>query len=198
MKIVIIQGSTREQSQSHKVAVRLQEKMSLTGNSVEFIDLFELQLPVYDDSGQSEWEPVADRLNDADAFVLVCPEWNGSASPGMMNFLTYTSVGKQKPLAHRPAVIVSVSSGAGGSYPISQLKAYGNKNNHPVFIPEHLRIRDVKKVLNTKDADENNQVDVTLHTRMEHMINVLLAYAGKLGEIRAAGIPDLKTYANGN
>lgn len=198
MKVVIVQGSTRADSQSAKVAKRIQEKLTSLKADVELIDLFKVALPVYDDSGQKEWEVIKPRLENADAFVLITPEWDGSASPGIMNFLTFTSVGKQKPLAHRPAIIVSVSSGAGGSYPIAQLKAFGNKNNHPVFIPEHLRFRTVKTILNGQEPENGNEVDKSMHERTEHSLKVLLAYAEKLSEIRQAGIPDIESYPNGN
>lgn len=165
---------------------------------VEVIDLFKASLPVYDDSGQKEWDVIKPRLENADGFVLITPEWNGAASPGMMNFLTFAGVGSQKPMAHRPTIIVSVSSGAGGSYPISQLKAYGNKNNHPVFIPEHLRLRDIKNILNKEQPENGNLVDESMHERTDHALQVLISYAEKLADIRASGVTNVSKYAHGN
>ncbi len=197
MKIVVVQGSTRAKSQSRKVADRVIEKLQTLQAQPVLIDLHELKLPVYDDSGQPEWPPVAQHLEQADGYVLISPEWNGSASPGILNFLTFASVGKQKPLAHKPAIIVSVSSGAGGSYPISNLKSYGNKNNHPVFIPEHVRVRDVEHYMNSQQPEEGNDIDKTVHDRLEHALKVLVLYAEKIADIRTSGIVDLEKYPHG-
>lgn len=197
MKIVVVSGSTRDGSQSIKVSTRLVEKLASKNAEVELIDLNKAKLPVYDDTESDPWQQLKNKLDDADGFVLVTPEWNGSASPGMMNFLTYTS-SYGKSLAHKPALIAAVSSGAGGAYPIAQLKAFGNKNNIPVFVPEHLRFRQVESVLNSSEPEADNKVDQSMHERMDYALDILLAYAEKIREIRDLGIIDLKTYPNGN
>jgi NAD(P)H-dependent FMN reductase len=197
MKIVVVSGSTRNDSQSIKVATRLTEKLQTKSANPLLIDLNEKKLPMYDDTEASEWQEIKTQIVDSDGFILVTPEWNGSASPGIMNFLTYTS-SYGKSLAHKPILIASVSSGAGGSYPIAQLKAFGNKNNFPVFVPEHLRLRDVKKILNGRAPETGNEVDESMHARMDYAVKVLLAYAEKLAEIRNQGIIDLDKYPHGN
>lgn len=197
MKVVIIQGSTRAESRSARIAQRLTEKLEKLGAEPTVADLYNEPLPMYDDTPRSEWDQMSQKISDADAFILVVPEWNGTAGPGVMNFLTYASEDDTKPMAHRPAIIVSVSSGAGGSSPIVQLKAFGNKNNHPVFIPEHLRLRDAGKIFNQPKPEHDNETDKSMHARMEHSLKVLMAYAEKLAEIRAANIPDTSTYPTG-
>jgi NAD(P)H-dependent FMN reductase len=198
MKIVIVSGSTRAGSRSRRIADRINEKLAKLGASPYIIDLYENNLPMYDDTKHEEWESVLSQLEGADGYVLVTPEWNGSAGPGLINFLTYASESKPKPLAHKPVLLVSVSSGAGGSYPIAELKAFHNKNNLPVFIPDHLRFRDAKHIFNTSEPEPGNEVDQQMHERMEYALKILVAYSDKLKDIRDMGIIDLEKYPNGN
>ena len=42
-------------------------------------------------------------------------------------------------------LIVSISSGNGGAYPISELRSSSYKNSHILWIPENIIIRNVKQ-----------------------------------------------------
>ena len=72
-------------------------------------------------------------------------------------------------LAHKPGLLVGVSSGVGGAYPISELRASSYKNCRICFIPEQLIIRQVEAVLNGEqavDADDQRireRADWALH-----------------------------------
>ncbi len=50
-------------------------------------------------------------------------------------------------------LIVAVSSGAGGAYPVAELRMSSYKNSRICYIPEQIIIRDVENVLN--EAGEN-------------------------------------------
>lgn len=197
MKIVIISGSTRSKSQSLKVSNVLKSKVESQGSEATIVDLHELKLPVLDLSKYQQWEDTLPTLESADGIVLVVPEWNGAAAPGIMNFLTYTSLGS-KPLAHKPLLVAGVSSGSGGAYPIAEVKAFGNKNNFGVHLPDQLRFSDVENIFNSEKPEEDNKSDVYIHERAEYSIKILLAYSNKLSQIRGLGIIDLKSFSNGN
>lgn len=179
MNIVIISGSTRPNSQSVKVAGVLQRK--LVGKAeVELLDLAEHKLPLYDDGKHQSWADLSTRLQAADGCIWVVPEWNGSAGPGIMNFLAYL---KQE-LNHKPVLLVGVSSGIGGAYPLAQLRAFGAKNSRAVFVPEALRFMHVKELFNGPEPDQENATDVTMHQRADYALTVLLAYATALQTVR--------------
>ncbi|MCV5978616.1 NAD(P)H-dependent oxidoreductase, partial [Escherichia coli] len=78
------------------------------------------------------------------------PEWHGMATPALKNFLLLTTANE---LAHKPALLVSVSVSINGVYPISELRMTGSKNNHVCFLPDHLIVRKSDKLI---DQDANS------------------------------------------
>jgi NAD(P)H-dependent FMN reductase len=122
MKIEIISGSPRKGSLTHRVAVYL--KHWLDNNSEHEIGLISLQdwdVPAMQsvwvnvEKAPVEMRPLAQRIFDADAFILVSPEYNGSYSPALKNLLDHFP--KQH---HIPFGIVTASPGAMGGIRASQ------------------------------------------------------------------------------
>ncbi len=123
MKISIISGSHRQNSQSIKVAKHI-EKTLLESNLSDETYLFSLAgnpIPLWDESiweGDEEWkrilDPISDELESSDGFVIIAPEYHGQVPAALKNFFL---MWKQQ-LSHKPALIVGVSSVDGGSYPI--------------------------------------------------------------------------------
>jgi len=64
------------------------------------------------------WGPIAKQLKSSDALVVVAPEWSGMVPPGLKNFFLLCGADV---LAHKPGLIVTVSAGLGGSYPVNSL-----------------------------------------------------------------------------
>lgn len=122
MKIEIISGSPRLNSVTHRVAVYLQNWFSQhTSHDVSIIALKEWNVPHIQnvwtsaDKAPVEFQPLAKRIFDADAFILVTPEYNGSYSPALKNLLDHFP--KQ---LHKPFGIVTASPGAMGGMRASQ------------------------------------------------------------------------------
>ena len=69
----------------------------------------------------------------------------------LKNFLLYCS---KDELAHKPALLVSVSAGLGGSYPIAELRISSYKNNRLCYLPENVIIRNIETFLNDKNKKE--------------------------------------------
>ena len=57
--------------------------------------------------------------------------------------------------AHKPGLIVSISSGNGGAYPISELRSSSYKNSHILWIPENIIIRKSNPYTNTEKNSNN-------------------------------------------
>lgn len=202
MKITIINGSHRQNSQSLKVARLIQRTLesgicdetwlcSLAGNP----------LPLWDQGvwdAEPKWQelltPIKEQLASSDGFVVVSPEWHGQVPAGLKNF--FLLFGKNE-LGHKPALIVSVSSGEGGAYPIAELRMSSYKNSRICYIPEHVIVRHVEKILNDKPEDNDIRSDTYVRERIYWSLNILKEYAVALKLVRASGATDTDKFKNG-
>jgi NAD(P)H-dependent FMN reductase len=202
MKYAILSGSHRANSQSLKVSRYVSHVIQKTQSdaSVDILELTENPLPLWDESfwsGDAKWEktwkPFSDRLRAAEALVVVSPEWAGMVPPGLKNFFLFCSKGE---LAHKPAMIVTVSAGINGAYPVAELRMTSAKNNAMLYIPDHVIVRTAAKMLNDheKAADEN---DEALRKRIEYSVGVLRQYGLALKQVRESGAINLKDYPFG-
>ncbi|HVJ64783.1 MAG TPA: NAD(P)H-dependent oxidoreductase [Bdellovibrionota bacterium] len=202
MKAFIVSGSHRHLSESARVGEYIQNRLAALKVSTDttLLDLGKTPLPLWDEGvgegegvWKSEWEPVNNTAKMADIFVLITPEWAGMVTPAMKNFLLLAS--GTGALAHKPALIVTVSAGKGGGYPISELRASGYKNSMVCYLPEHIIVRHVGTML--KGETPQNEDDTYVRQRLDYALKLLGGYGKALKEVRAAGLVDLKTYPNG-
>ena len=203
MKITIISGSHRNNSQSLKVANYIKKTLqneklcdeswlfSLSGNP----------LPLWDEGiwkGDEAWrnllEPISTELDSSDGFVVIAPEWHGQVPAGLKNFFLLWGKGE---LAHKPALIVTVSSADGGAYPVAELRMSSYKNNRICYIPEQVIIRNVESVLNDNPEDNNQDADGYFRGRFSYALKQLTEYAIALKQVRKTDATDLSVYKNG-
>ena len=194
MRIVIIVGSHRRGSESTRVGSFLGATLAGLdpGVTIDTIDLAGNPLPLWDESAwqpDSElaalWKPIRDLLRKADGLVVVTPEWGGTVPPGLKNLLLLAG---PREVGHKPGLIVAVSSGRGGSYPVAELRVSGTKNNRLAWIPEQVIVHDVAGMLRGDEpADER---DAWLRRRIGFALRILLAYAAALGPVRASGVTE--------
>jgi len=94
MNIVIISGSARKNSLTHRVALHLQQQLQ-PKYSIELIDLREHHLPelempfVTEEKTPEQFHSLRKKMFDADAFIFVSPEYNGSYSSAMKNLIDH-------------------------------------------------------------------------------------------------------------
>lgn len=183
MKLAIISGSHRAQSQSLKVGKFLKSlSQQHDFEEAKVYDLHELNFPMWNEGvwqGSEEWQTwrdVAAELKEADAFVFITPEWHGMATPAIKNFLMLTTANE---LAHKPALLVSVTVSINGVYPISELRLSGSKNNHVCFLPDHLIFRNSQELLD----EENHCTDEAFGKRANYTMSLLSAYSHALAPI---------------
>jgi NAD(P)H-dependent FMN reductase len=194
MHLGVIVGSHRQQSQSTRVAAYIAQQLSRLEPtvSVDTIDLAGNPLPLWDESiwqGDTpllaQWKPFRDRLRKADGFVVISPEWGGMVPPGLKNLLLLAS---PKEVGHKPALIVAVSASRGGSYPVTELRTTGYKNNRLLFIPEQVIVHDVSKVLAGDTASDDR--DAWLRKRIEFALKLLLSYTQAMASVRSSGLTE--------
>lgn len=122
MKIEIISGSPRINSMTRRVAFHLRNWLKQNSrHEIGFIDLKDWNLPpiqnvfVSVDNTPEEFKPLAERVFNADAFILVTSEYNGSYSPALKNLLDHFP--KQH---HKPFGLVTASPGPMGGMRAAQ------------------------------------------------------------------------------
>ncbi|MEP5765483.1 MAG: NAD(P)H-dependent oxidoreductase [Halieaceae bacterium] len=204
MKLGIICGSHRLQSQSEKVARYIDKSLreQQLCDETYFFSLAGNPLPLWEEAiweGDPKWQalmaPIGEELASCDGFVIIAPEWHGMVPSGLKNFfLIWTGGGE---LAHKPALIVTVSVADGGSFPVAELRMSSYKNNRICFIPEHLIIRYVDTVFNENPEDNKDSAQEYFEARLGYCLNLLKEYALALGGVRASGAASLETYSSG-
>ncbi len=203
MKITIISGSHRQNSQSTKVAKVMQAALAALPQCDDsyLFDLADNPLPLWDEgiwNGDKQWQallgPISEQLASSDAFIVIAPEWHGMAPAGLKNFFLMWGNGE---LAHKPALITTVSSADGGSYPVAELRMSSYKNNRICFLPEHLIVRNVESVFNDNDDDNNPSAQPYFDDRLDYCLKQLLTYGEAFKHIRASDSVSLATYGSG-
>ena len=198
MKISIISASHRINSQSKKISIFLKDNLTKIDSKLEtyILDLADASLPLWSPEkkdgkgiwGQN-WNSISGNLNESDGFIFVVPEYGGMATPAAKNFFLLCENGE---LAHKPGLIVSISSGTGGAYPISELRSSSYKNTHLMWIPENIIIRNVEE-FNPGTHGEN--IPNWLDNRIDYVLRLFLTYASNMKPIRE--IVNREDFGNG-
>lgn len=199
MKLVLVSGSHRAHSNSRKVADYLAQRALLQGFAEACVlDIHDMALPLWDEEFRHQgpawecWQIPSSHLQAADGLVLVTPEWAGMVPPGLKNLLLLCG---PKELGNKPALLVSVSSGMGGSYPIAELRMSGYKNNHLCYLPDHLIVRRADEFLSHPEAIDEHEA--ALRARCDYSLRLLVEYARALRLVRESGVPDYSRYRFG-
>jgi len=186
MNLVILSASQRTQSQSAKVAEYIAESVTGYGNVTHF-ELCQYNLPLWDGTPESksaelcDWPFLNEKISQADAFIMITPEWSGMASPLLKNILLMCP---GQITAHKPVLLVAISGGISGAYPIAELRMNAFKNNKLVAIPDHLIIRNVGEVLNCDSTSELSEKDSNIRDRIGYSLHTLYNYSESLQALR--------------
>jgi len=199
MKIAIISGSHRHNSESDRIAAFVAKDLSLQGDIPNIISLAGNPYPLWDEERWQEsprwdsvWGPTSATLKASDAFVFVVPEWGGMVPPGLKNFFLLCQSGE---LAHKPALIISLSSGINGAYPIAELRASSYKNTRICYLPEQVIVRTCQKML--LEEQDSNQGEAEIRERLVYSLRLLREYAKALEGVRTSGVVDLVRFPFG-
>ena len=180
MKISIISTSQRENSQTSRIA-KIIENFIVEIDSdliISRIDMFDLRIPLWTSEKErnkifweKRWNQISSDLKSSDGFIYVVPEYGGMATPNSKNFFLLCNKGE---LSHKPGLLISISSGNGGSYPISELRSSSYKNSHILWIPENIIIRNVEQY---NPGNHGNEITTWLDKRIDYCLNLLLGYS---------------------
>lgn len=129
---MIIWGSSRQGRKGRPVAEWVKSQASADGRfEVDFVDLRELNLPFFDeptspfsmksmdDYTHPEGRAWAERVEKAEAVILVTPEYNHAAPGVLKNALDWVG----PPWKDKPVGLVSYGGIAGGARAVEQLRS---------------------------------------------------------------------------
>ena len=196
MNISIISASHRKNSQSNRVALILEKLLQEKFKNIKIFnfDLFKLNLPMWSEEEIEEnrkllFDEFSGKLLKSDGFIFVIPEYGGMATPISKNFFLHCNKGE---LSHKPALVVSISSGNGGAYPISELRSSSYKNRHILWIPENIIIRNVEQFL---PGNHGRLIPEWMDGRINYSCKLLIKYVEFLKPIQS--FINRKDYGNG-
>lgn len=192
MKIGVISGSTRHNNpQSTKIAGYIEQFIQKSGDSSYCLDLSKTELKYWDETFWSDydnfdhnWSVASKELHGCDALVIVAPEWNGMIPPALLNVFHLAVKGE---FANKPALIVGVSAGVNGVYPVAELRLNTGKNTFLNYIPEHVIIRNAGAVLNDFNVVASEDDKLT-RERLDYSIKILAVYGEAFKQIRNSDI----------
>jgi chromate reductase len=116
LRILGISGSLRKGSYNASL-LRAAAELLPPGQTLETFDL--LPLPIFNADHEKPFpEPVAmfrERLAQADALLIACPEYNSSITGALKNAIDWASRSPQSPLTGKPVAIMGASTGNFGT-----------------------------------------------------------------------------------
>jgi FMN reductase len=140
VKIVGMAGSLRSDSYSQIALKVALQKVQDLGAEVELLDLRQMQLPFCDGGDEYPQYPDVKRLQDAvsnaDALILVSPEYHGSISGVLKNALDLMSFDQ---LSGKVAGFISILGGQSNSNALNDLRVI-LRWVHAWAIPEQVAI----------------------------------------------------------
>jgi NAD(P)H-dependent FMN reductase len=203
MKLAIISGSSRPNAQSLKVAKWIEAKLKSDSSYKELslTDLNNLNLTLNPNEfweGASfeakEMASIYSRFEEADAFIIITPEWGGGVPPALRQLILMSGTS----MSHKPVLTIGVSATpVGGIRPVEELK-HATKNTRFVIVPDPVVITSVEQVFNKEPAtDSNLEHEQYLTTKLNYSLKVLEEYAKALQQVRNSGVIDYKDFAFG-
>ena len=178
MKIMIISGSNRKNSQSERISEIVKtEYEKLTSTLPELVSLEKENIPFWKEEGfgnySDRWKSLSISIEESDGYIFVVPEWHGMVPAQVKNLLLSAGT---KVFWHKPALIISISSADGGSYTSMELRGSSHKNSFILWIPEQIIIRRVKEWF-PENKDE-------IYERLIFSLNALNIYAKEMQVVR--------------
>ncbi|HWM75346.1 MAG TPA: NAD(P)H-dependent oxidoreductase [Nocardioides sp.] len=118
LRIALIVGSVRSTRLADPLLTWLRERLTpVSWLEVDVIDLADVDLPP-EKLVPGEGSPISDRLDAADGFLVLTPEYNHSFPGSLKNAIDWHF----EEWAYKPVAFVSYGAGSGGSRAVEQLR----------------------------------------------------------------------------
>lgn len=166
---LIVSCSQRYNSNSLKISQYINNEFF--DNEATIYDLQNKPLPFWGEPEDLAVNNAQNICNNSTGIVFVVPEWNGMAPAAIKNFFLWMSA---KQLAHKPALLISISAGDGGAFVISELRSSSYKNCRINYIPEHVILRQANDFIEDK---KNTERYLYYRSRLNYAISTLKVYS---------------------
>ena len=181
MNITLILGSIRPGRESVKPARYFATKLTSAGHTVDFIDLKELDIPLFNNMPEKGELPAVKRMldsvNASDAIALVFPEYNHDVSSTMRNALSFL---RKREFMHKPVGLVSVSNGQYGGV----RALYAAKASFPTLGAMVMPTVVAVDTVATSFPDETTCTNPKIDGMLDTLVKELAAYAPALSQVR--------------
>lgn len=170
LQIAILSGSARKDNNTVRVSEVINRHLKDQGVPVILLYVGELNLPIYSETEEvEEARKFCAAIEESDGLIVVTPEYHGSFSGVVKNAIDYLD--EDKELKAKPVGLVGVSSGRGGTRPLSHLRDVFRALD-AVIIPTQIA------VTGAGNAVENEKfIDPTNQKRLKEFSQELLWYA---------------------
>ena len=179
MQFTIVSSSTRIDRVSHRIALALEKQFNSVGHKTKIIDLAELKLPRFSErypriqDKPDSWITTMDSLKESDGIIFLSPEYNGSFSSGLKNFI---DVFAKEGFRRKPIGVATGSTGSMGgvraAYQLQQvilsLFAYPQ--------PQMLMVAEMQK----KFSDSGEIIDADFKTQFEDFVKKFITFSAKI------------------
>ena len=186
MNITIVSSSTRIGRVSHRIALALDNQITRAGHEAKVIDLLELELPRFSEryanlpDKPESWQETMDMLRGSDGIIFLTPEYNGSFSSGLKNFI---DVFAKEGFRGKPIGVATGSTGAVGglraAYQLQQVIL-------SLFAYPQPQMLTVGKMQDRFDG-EGAISDEGFRPRFESYVNQFIEFCARLSETGLTG-----------
>jgi len=192
MKLGIVSGSPRGGSQTGLMADALAHRLRRRQRDVEpvVLDLSAISVPSIESvisgahDGGDSWQTARDAMSACDGLIVLSPEYHGMVPPVLKAF--FLVLGRDV-LGDKPALAVGVSEGAGGVWPVAELKMTTTKGTGLCWLPDEMIVRRASDVNEaTQKAMAGEQKFPAIWGMLDEAAGRLVAYAQALAAMRAA------------
>ncbi len=177
-KVVTVCGSIRAGSVNEILRRHVSAKLRAAGAEVEDIDLADYPMPVFNEDLEAERTPeaagiLARKFAEADAVLIVSPEYNSGVTPLLNNTVSWVSRQRHGQWRHAVFGIGAVSSGKyGGVVGIQHLRDALSKLG-ALLAPTLLGVGPADQAF---DAD-GNPVEPAIQRKVDQLVKELMHFS---------------------
>lgn len=179
--ILIISGTNRPDSNTLKVARRVEGIYETLGVEFQILDLAELPSEIFSPTSYAEKPESFKRFSDAvlasDGVVIVTPEYNGGI-PGVLKYFI-DMLPFPESFERRPVCFVGLAAGIWGALrPVEQLQAIFGYRNAFIF-PERVFMPGIGKLLDASGQFTNGDIPKRLNQQVAGFVEFVETLRGK-------------------
>lgn len=181
MKVTIISGSARPNRQSHKIALEVLKRLEASENiQPTILDVREKPLPLLESIYRNHPAPTENmhhwkkELDQADAFLIVSPEHNGSYSGALKNTLDHF----YEEYNSKPMGIIAVSAGALGGINAAMALQHFCLKVGGYLLPAFLLTPKVQSLFDP----EGSLIDESYSKRLDKFLHQFIEFSQRLSK----------------